>query len=248
MEEHDPRDHEVDGNTVDGNAEDRAAGGADGTATGSAVGAGPTRRRDVPRIAAWSLAAVAAVVGLAGVIHEPAPDIEVVFGNASFLMQVGLLDEARAELEAVLEREPDHKGARLYLATIQQASGDEDAAALANFLAGEDVLVQHGDPKLLEDFHASTAVLRLRLGDRDGALEDARWLADHARPAAGFLIQALTSVANMDDTGFRQNLARAYAADPLDPLFRLDRGLLAEAMPWATAPISTDRTGLFPLR
>jgi len=208
----------------------------------------PKKARDGKRIAAWSLVALVGMLGVAGVVYEPKRNIAVMFEDAEFFVQLGLLDAARVELEAVLERDPDHQEARLYLASIQQNAGEHEEA-LRNFLASRAVLEAHGDSALIDDFYVTTGILRLCGGDLEGAASDAEQLISSSdRPAAGFLIRALISVLQSDDTSFRQDLARAFALDPSDPLFRLDRRVVAQAMPWTNALPKTDRTGLFPLR
>lgn len=207
------------------------------------------KKRDTSRVAAWSIVAVAAIAGVAGVTYEPKRSIEVMFEDAEFFVQLGLLDTARTALQDVLARDPDHQRARLYLASIQQGTGEEHQEALENFLAGREVLEAQGNPALMDDFYVTTAILRLCGGDVQGCARDVeRLISASGRPAAGFLIRALISLHDSDDTSFRQDVARAFALDPSEPLFKLDRRIIAKAMPWTNALPKNDRSGLFPLR
>lgn len=198
-------------------------------------------KRDCTRLVAWSSCGVVCALLAAAGMYRPLPDVATVFSGAQMFANIGAYDQAYAELLKVVEREPRHKPARLLMASIEFERGDY-VSALRDFEAGASVIVEKNDPELMAALRVTVALLRLRTGDINGALRDATGIVEEGyRPAAGYAIRAFSCLGNADDTGFRQELLRAYSVDPSDPVFRLPRDFLAEPFPWTTAFSIDDR-------
>ena len=191
--------------------------------------------KDNVRRAAWSVVAVAAIAGAAGVVYEPAPDPEVFLAGAHMMMRIQAYDQAMEQLDQAFALDPDNAEAHLLMGSIQCERG-EDALALESYERGFDAIDPVEKPELLAMYRVSTGLLKLRLGRFDDAMHDGDLLvAEGLRPAAGCLIRAFSWLGRGDDTAFRQELARAYSMDPTDSVFRLPAGFLSEAIPWTAA-------------
>lgn len=85
------------------------------------------KRPDVARRVAWSAAGLCAVLGIAGVVWEPEPDLGVLCGSASFALDIGAKDFAREQLARAERQEPDDPWVNLLAARL--AFLDDDLAA-----------------------------------------------------------------------------------------------------------------------
>jgi Tfp pilus assembly protein PilF len=193
-------------------------------------------KRDKVRWAAWSgTAAVGAALLFAGFVYEPPPSVDTLVSSAQFMLRLGLVDEAQQDLASALERDPEHAFANLLMAGVHERHGDWDEA-LRCYEAGQPFVDASADEALATEYLVSTGLLRLATGDLAGAAADAeRALARNPDRAGAILIRAFSRLGGGDDTGFRQDLRRAYSVDPHDPFFRLRGDLLARAIPWASA-------------
>ncbi len=192
--------------------------------------------RDVTRWVVWS-AAVLLGSGLlfGGFVYRPAPPIPSLIQNASLLVQMGMMDEAARSLDDVFRREPDEPYAHLLMAIVEESRANY-RGALRHYEAGLPAIEASDQPNARVEFRVATALLRLAGGDFEGAERDAVAIeAGQPRVAAGILIRAFSRLGRGVDTDFRQELERAYLADPLDPIFRIGSGFLTEAIPWAPA-------------
>ena len=86
-------------------------------------------KRDVPRRVAWTcVAVVAAGFGLAGVVYDPDPEFGSLCGSASFALDMGALDFARAQLDRAELQDPDHPWLHLLRSRLAYAEHDPDRA------------------------------------------------------------------------------------------------------------------------
>lgn len=191
---------------------------------------------DKARRAAWGSAAViSASLLFAGFVYEPRPSVDALFSTGEFELRLGLRTEAREKLEEVLDRAPDHAYAHLLVGYLDLADRDF-AAALTHYEAGEALIRDADDPALLGDWYVTMGQLRLYTGDFVGAGEFAEvLLSTEHRPAAAFLIRGFSRLAAGADTTFRQDLERAFVADPTDPFFKERAEFVTGAIPWAAA-------------
>lgn len=195
-----------------------------------------SRPRDRVRVAVYSVAAATvAMLLFAGFVYQPPPSADALVSGARFLLRMGLVQEAEADLDRALRLDPEHPAAHL-LKGYAALHGERFKESLDHFEAGRAAALGQDEPLLAADYLATTGLLRLAHADFAGAAADAAALEErHLRPGAAALIRAYSRLGVGDDTGFRQGLAQAYMRDPSDPAFRVRMEFLSGTIPWAAA-------------
>lgn len=87
---------------------------------------------DIARRVAWSAAALAGVLGIAGIVYEPEPSLGTLCGTASFALDIGAVDFAREQLARAVDQDENDPWVNLLRARL--AFLDEDLAGGEAFL------------------------------------------------------------------------------------------------------------------
>lgn len=203
--------------------------------------ASPQAKCDWLRRSAWGLTVlVASGLLFAGFVYKPRPSVDTLVSGAAMMVSMGLFEEARGDLEEVLERAPDHLQANLLIGYVLQ-SEEEYESALRHYEKGESLATASSDAELRAGYRVTVGLLRLATGDFSGAEREAARLEQAGlRLPAAFLIRSFSRLGAGDDTNFQTGLERAYLLDPTDPIFRLRAEFLSEAIPWSTAYMIRD--------
>lgn len=194
------------------------------------------KRRDVTRLIAWSATAlVSSALLWGGYVWKPRPEVAVLMSCAEMEVKLGLFDVAHTSLAEALEREPEHPYANLLMGHVLQQRR-EFRSALDHLLKGKAAIETTGNPSFMTDWLVNVGFLRLACRDFRGAEQVANEVfSREPTRASAYVLQAFSRLGARDENGYRRAIAKAYALDPGDIAFRMDRDLVTTAMPWAHA-------------
>jgi tetratricopeptide (TPR) repeat protein len=192
--------------------------------------------RDVARIVAWSATVlISSSLLWGGYVWKARPDVAAVLSCAEFQVKLGLYDAAYTSLEDVLDREPEDAYANLLMGYVQERRRAY-GPALEHMLKGKACIEASGNPAFVTDWMVSVGFLRVANGEFHEALQVAEEvLSRDPQRASAYVIRAFSRLGVQDDNGYRREIAKAYALDPGDIAFRMERSLVTTAMPWACA-------------
>lgn len=179
------------------------------------------RKREYREILYPAGGAIVLALLLAGFVYEPEPDYTIEDYEASLAlnMRMGLLDEARADIETILDLDPDNLYALLMQAHLL-LSGNETNQALSIYR--KCLPLSDGYPDLRVRILETIAILSLKIGD----FESAKSYSENSIRSGGenyllrFII-ALSCLSLDDDKGYEENLDKALDMGVISPALKL---------------------------
>ncbi|MEW6741154.1 MAG: tetratricopeptide repeat protein [Planctomycetota bacterium] len=162
----------------------------------------------------------ALLIGLllwAGFVYEPEPSVEDRLASIRLYAQVQAFEPARAEVRALLERNPSHLEGLLWDAYFEELSGRPSVAAAIY----RNVLPRIEEHELRLAVQRSLSANCLKSGRPRSALKAGRAIVEQEpEDAIAWLLIALSCFVLGDDKSFLDNASRAYALDPGHRIFR----------------------------